>query len=240
VLILGIESATAIASVAVATEYKILAEHMVNNLRTHSVNLMPMIKDTLADAGVSKEQLTGIAVASGPGSFTGLRIGISTARALAQVLKLPLIGVSTLEALAYALSSQQDALVCPLLNARKNEIYTALYRTDRNAYQCLIPAQAINIEGLLALLAEYREQITFLGDGLPEYGEHIKSVLGFYFRLAPLCASFPRGAAIAEIGIKMLYSGAVFDPLALLPNYARESEAELKWQERNFLNGQTK
>ncbi len=233
--VLGIEAATPVAAVAVATEEKILAERMVNNRRTHSVNLLPMVKDTLADAGINKEHLTGIAVSSGPGSFTGLRIGISTARTLAQVLHLPLAGVPTLDALAYPLSGHAG-LVCPILNARKNEVYTALYQNTVSEQICLMPARTARIHDLLELLERYEERVTFIGDGLSEYAGIIKSQIGDHTFPAPQCASFPRGAAVAELGMRLLQTGAVFDPLTLLPHYARESEAELKWRERCRIN----
>ncbi|KAF1085459.1 tRNA threonylcarbamoyladenosine biosynthesis protein TsaB [Sporotomaculum syntrophicum] len=234
-IVLGIEAATPVAAVAVATEGKILAERMVNNRRTHSVNLLPMIKDSLADAGINKEQLTGIAVSIGPGSFTGLRIGLSTARSLAQVLNLPLAGVPTLDALAYPLTGHAG-LVCPLLNARKNEVYTALYHSTGTGQECLVPARAAGIQELLQLLEGYNEQVTFIGDGLAEYIGVIKSHMGARAGLAPVCTSFPRGAAVAELGLQLLQKGAVSDPLTLLPYYLRESEAELKWRERCRVN----
>jgi len=234
-LVLGIEAATPVAAVAVVTEEKILAERMVNNRRTHSVNLLPMIKDTLADAGTNKDQLTGIAVSSGPGSFTGLRIGMSTARTLAQVLCLPLVGVPTLDALAYPLSGHAG-LVCPILNARKNEVYTALYRSTSAGQECLVPARAAAIQELLELLGSYKEQVTFIGDGLAEYAVTLKEQMGELACLAPTCASYPRGAAVAELGLQLLQKGTASDPMTLLPYYVRESEAELKWRERCQVN----
>ncbi|TYO96192.1 tRNA (adenosine(37)-N6)-threonylcarbamoyltransferase complex dimerization subunit type 1 TsaB [Desulfallas thermosapovorans] len=236
--VLGIETATPVASVAVVTIGKVMAERTVNNQRTHSVNLLPMIRDTLADAGINKEQLTGIAVSSGPGSFTGLRIGMSTARTLAQVLRLPLVGVPTLDALSYPLSGLAG-LVCPILNARKNEVYTALYHHNGIEQNCLIPARAAGIPQLLELLASYTEQVTFIGDGVAEYGDSLKAQMGKRARLAPNCATFPRGAAVAELGLVLMQEGATSDPLTLLPQYVRESEAEIKWRER-CLTGECK
>ena len=115
--VLGIEAATPVASVAVAGQGGILAERMVLNRRTHSVNLLPMLKAVLEEAEIDKSQLTGIAVSSGPGSFTGLRIGMSTAKALAWVWRLQVVGISTLQSLAYPLSGGEDWL--SILNARE-------------------------------------------------------------------------------------------------------------------------
>ncbi|WP_449240864.1 tRNA (adenosine(37)-N6)-threonylcarbamoyltransferase complex dimerization subunit type 1 TsaB [Desulfoscipio gibsoniae] len=234
--VLGIEAATPVAAVAVVAEGKILAERMVNNRRTHSVNLLPMVRDTLSDAAINKEQLSGIAVSSGPGSFTGLRIGMSTARTLAQVLSLPLADVPTLDALAYPLSGHAG-LVCPILNARKNEVYAALYNNTSTGQECLVPARATGLSELLKLLEGFKERVTFIGDGVAEYGGLLKAQMGSNACLAPICASFPRGAAVAELGLRLLQAGKACDPLTLLPHYIRESEAEIKWRERCRTNG---
>ncbi|MFA7467395.1 MAG: tRNA (adenosine(37)-N6)-threonylcarbamoyltransferase complex dimerization subunit type 1 TsaB [Desulfotomaculaceae bacterium] len=234
--VLGIEASTPVAAAAVATEGKILAERMINNKRTHSVNLLPMVRDVLADAGIDKNQLDGIAVCTGPGSFTGLRIGMSTAKSLAQVLNLPIAGIPTLESLAYPLSGQAG-LICPVLNARKNELYSALYRSSGIKLVPLLPAFAAGVKELASILENYDEHIIFLGDGLGEYRTELAELLGDQARFAPDCAVFPRGAAVAELGLRLIKSGAGSDPLALLPHYIRESEAEIKWRERCLPNG---
>ncbi|SFF98774.1 tRNA threonylcarbamoyladenosine biosynthesis protein TsaB [Desulfotomaculum arcticum] len=229
--ILGIEAATPVASVAVAAEGKILAERMVNNQRTHSVNLLPMIRDTLLDCGVNKKDLSGIAVSIGPGSFTGLRIGMSTAKTLAQVLNLKVAGIPTLDVLAYPLSGLAG-LICPVLNARKSELYAALYGWDNGQQVCLKPAFASGVKQLAELLLSYNQQVTFLGDGLTEYQSELNSLMGDLARFAPKCASFPRGAVVAEIGLARFTAGQCESPMHLLPKYVRKSEAEIKWQER--------
>lgn len=234
--VLGIEASTLVAAAAVATEGKIFAERMVNNKRTHSVNLLPMVRDVLADAGIDKNMLDGIAVTTGPGSFTGLRIGMSTAKSLAQVLNLPVAGVPTLESLAYPLSGQAG-LICPVLNARKNELYAALYRSNGKELNTLHEAFAAGVRQLVSILENYDEHITFLGDGLGEYRLEIAELLGEQARFTPDCAVYPRGAAVAELGLKIIKSGSGSNPLKLLPHYVRESEAEIKWRKRCLPNG---
>jgi len=236
--VLGIEAATPVASVAVATEGKILSERMINNQRTHSVNLLPMIRDTLIDCGIDRQELSGIAVSIGPGSFTGLRIGMSTAKTLAQVLNLPVAGIPTLDVLAYPLSGLAG-LICPVLNARKSELYAAVYSWENGCQVCLKPAFAAGAKQLAELLLPYRQQVTFLGDGLPEYKAEISNLLGDLARFAPECISFPRGAVVAEIGLAKITAGDSESPMDLLPEYVRKSEAEIKWQERcNSSHGQ--
>lgn len=226
--VLGIESATAVAAVAVAGANGILAERMVCNRRTHSVNLLPMIKATLADAGLNPADLGGIAVSSGPGSFTGLRIGMSTAKTLAQVWNLKIAGVPTLEVLAFPLGGHGN-LVCPILNARKNEVYLAVYDCSGALPSCLAGPAAVPVEELAGFLSSFRPPFTFLGDGVPVYKEALINGFGEESFFACQAVNFPRGAAVAELGRRRLQDGHGVDPLLLLPEYIRLSGAEAAW-----------
>ena len=231
--VLGIESATAVAAVAIAGDEGILAERMVRNNRTHSVNLLPMIKATLEDVELIGEKLAGIAVSGGPGSFTGLRIGMSIAKTLAQVWGIPVTGVSTLRGLAHQLSGH-SRLVCPIMNARKNEVYTAVYENQAATGQMelLAAPRAVGIQGLIDLLSEWRRPVTFLGDGVPVYKEQLLEGLGLSAFFAPAAAAYPRGAAIAELGLSTFAGNGGVDPLDLQPEYIRFSEAEVLWRKK--------
>ena len=232
--VLGIESATPVAAVAVASGAGILAERVVLNQRTHSVNLLPMIKATLADAGVKGTELAGVAVSSGPGSFTGLRIGMSVAKTLAQVWGIPVAAVSTLRGLAYQLAGH-SRLLCPILNARKNEVYTAVYEHSNPADQPEVLASplAVGIAGLIEILEDWRKPVTFLGDAVPLYRTQLNESLGERAFFAPAALSFPRGAVIAELGLRAIADGHGADPLELQPEYIRFSEAETLWRNKN-------
>lgn len=133
--VLGLDSATLVAGVAVVDEKRVIMEGFLQTRRVHSERLLPLLDTWLREAELKLEHLDGIAVTSGPGSFTGLRIGISTAKGLAQVLGIPLVGVPTLDALALNLAGSAG-LVCPILDARKGEIYTALYRSPHPGQLC--------------------------------------------------------------------------------------------------------
>lgn len=228
--VLGIESATPVAGVAVVDGKKVLAERMVNNQRTHSVNLLPMIKEVIAEAGLTPGDIMGVAVSIGPGSFTGLRIGMSTAKTLAQVWEVPIVGVCTLDALAYPLTGLKN-LICPILNARKNEVYTAVYDGSKDNLSVIYGPAALAPEALADWLREYGREVTFLGDGVPVYGELLKKIIGQAV-FAPGAANLPRGAAVAELGAVELKKGRGVDPLVLVPNYIRLSEAETKWLQK--------
>ncbi len=225
--ILGVESATPVAAVAVAAEDKILSERMVNNRKTHSVNLLPMIKAVLKDSGIELNELSGIAVSSGPGSFTGLRIGMSTAKTLAHVVNLPIVGISTLDALALRFSAGTQ-LVCPILDARKNEIYAGIYRRG----ECLRGPMALSVKELAKTIDEYGEDILFLGDGVLTYQEQLVKELGSGVHVAPVSSLLPGGGEIACLGLKRIQAGDYTTPFKLLPCYVRLSEAEVKWMER--------
>ncbi len=230
--VLGVESATPVAGVAVLHRDKILAERLINNRKTHSGHLLPMIRSVIEEAGIGPADIKGIAVSSGPGSFTGLRIGMSTAKTLAQVWGVPVVGVSTLDALAYPLAGLAN-LVCPVLNARKNEVYTSVYEGSGGIINNLTGPLALKPEDLAALLSRWGDRtVTFLGDGVFEYRDRLTDLLGERASFAPGMMFLPRGAAVAGMGWIKLESGEGLDPLSLLPDYVRLSEAEIKWQQR--------
>jgi len=229
--VLGIESATPVAAAAVAGEGGILAERMVLSQRTHSVNLLPMIKAVLEESGVEPPKIAVIAVSGGPGSFTGLRIGMSTAKALAQVWGKPVVGISTLEILAFPLAGH-GGLVCPVLNARKNEVYTAVYDCAGSVPDCLAGPMALSPEKLVQNLLQYKKPVTFLGDGVPLYEARLKAGLGNWAGFVPGSVNFPRGAAVAELGLLAFKEGRYVEPASLQPEYIRLSEAEVNWLKR--------
>ncbi len=230
--LLGIESATPVASVAVVYRNKILSEHLINNKRTHSGHLLPMVKKVIEEAGIASNEIQAIAVSSGPGSFTGLRIGMSTAKTLAQVWQVPLIGIGTLAVLAHPLIGHAN-LVCPILNARKNEVYTAVFRYSGDLRQDLTGPLATKPEKLAEMLMQWPGvPVTFLGDGVEHYREMLTELLGERAFFAPGAVNLPRGSAVADLGLIELQKGRSSDIFNLVPNYVRLSEAEVKWQQK--------
>lgn len=225
--VLGIEAATPVAGVAVVKDGHILAERTVNNRRTHSVNLLPMIKAIIEEAGITQEQVNAVAVSAGPGSFTGLRIGLTTAKTLALVWQVPVVGISTLEALALPIVAP-GYLICPILNARKNEVYSSIYRGDSPRPVLLQGPLAVSIGELAALLGNWEEKVIFTGDAVEEYREQIVSLIKERAIFAPRSALLPRGAAVAELGYLEVSQGKGVEPLELQATYVRPSEAEVK------------
>ncbi|MHB8158745.1 MAG: tRNA threonylcarbamoyladenosine biosynthesis protein TsaB, partial [Desulfocucumaceae bacterium] len=148
------------------------------------------------------------------------------------VWRVPIVGVGTLDVLAYPLKGMVN-LVCPILNARKNEVYAAVYDGADGYLKDLTGRLAIKPDDLALRLLEWPgRSITFLGDGVPEYREKLIGLLGDRAVFAPGMMSLPRGSSVAELGWNKLAGGEGTDPLLLLPDYVRLSEAELKWQQK--------
>lgn len=230
--ILGIDTATRVAGAAVMGADRLISEHFIHNLKTHSQKIIPMIQQVMDEAGIKPGDLHGIAVTGGPGSFTGLRIGMSVAKTMGQVLNVPVIGISTLKVLAWNMF-RVKGYICPILDARKNEVYTSVYQSVSDGLKELINPSAISIHNLLTELSGYNETVTFIGDGVPVYSETIKKSLGERAAFGTRVNSFPRASAVAELGLLQLQEGRVSDPTFLQPIYLRKSEAELTWEEKN-------
>ncbi|WP_227764694.1 tRNA (adenosine(37)-N6)-threonylcarbamoyltransferase complex dimerization subunit type 1 TsaB [Zhaonella formicivorans] len=232
--VLGLDSATNVASVAVVEEDRLIAELTFNTKKNHSQRLMPMLSWMLEEAQITLDELDGLAVAVGPGSFTGLRIGLATIKALAHVKDKPVLPVPTLDGLAANLEGSAG-LICPVLNARKNEVYAAIYRWDGVQNQRLSPYLAVAPELLIARLRDFNETVTFLGDAVPIYGDQLLRALP-EAKVAAATNALCRAAQIARLGLKKLQSGQVGDYFTLEPLYIRASEAEVIWEKRNREN----
>ena len=214
---------------AVLDEDTVVAEVQVTSSETHSRRVMSAIDLTLGMAGLDVGECDGLAVTTGPGSFTGLRIGISAVKGLAFATGKPVTGVSTLDAVAYQFPSASD-LICPLLDARKGEVYTALYRAgtdgtfEKVASDCAVSPRpwVRQIEGACL----------FVGDGAIVYRDVIEEVLGTRARFAPPYLNTPRASVVAHIGLKQFKGGGVVDVALLVPHYIRKSDAEIKLEQR--------
>jgi tRNA threonylcarbamoyladenosine biosynthesis protein TsaB len=228
-LILGIETATKTGSVAVVTEGGVVAEYTLNIELTHSERLMSTVDRVLKDTGVAVGDLDGFAVSIGPGSFTGLRIGLSAVKGLALVTNKPVAAVPTLRALAWNLP-QSKYLICPLLDAKKKEVYAAIYRSEDNDLIQMMPESAISLKGLADRI---KDKTVFTGEGANLFRNDIRSIFGEWAHFAPLSAMVPSAASVAEIGLMMLNAGERADADSLTPLYIRRPEAEVAWEKRS-------
>ncbi len=227
-IVLGIETSTMIEGVAVVEDDRVLAEHRCDAGSTHAERLLPAILYTLGTASLTLQDVQGLAVSIGPGSFTGLRIGLSTAKGICLARAIPMAAVPTLDALAYLLPFCPYQ-VCPILDARRKQVYTAFYHTGDGVPHRLTDYQAI---APLLLLEEITEPTVFLGDGVMAYRELIETHLGPNAHFAPGHLLMPTGTSVALLGQKMLNDGAQADFRHIEPIYLRKSDAELKLEEK--------
>ncbi len=229
--LLGLDSSGLVASVAVVADDDLLGEYTVNYKKTHSQTLLPMLHEVAQMIELDLETIDAIAIAGGPGSFTGLRIGSATAKGLGLALDKPIVSVPTVEALAYNLVGHRD-IVCPLMDARRNQTYTGLYRFSGNALTVLREQCAIGIEEIVSELNQRGEAVVFLGDGVPVFREYLKEKLCVPYSFAPAHLNKQRAGAVAALGLCYLKEGRIETAQEHKPEYLRLSQAERERGER--------
>lgn len=230
--LLAVETSTPTGAVALLEAGRVVAESRLSVEGTHGGRLLGTIDGLLGAAGWTVRELDGLAIAVGPGSFTGLRIGISTVKGLALATGTPVVAVPTLPALAWSLPFAAHPL-CPVLDARKGEVYAGLFRTTRGRLERLGPDRAVAPRALAEGLAgEPGGPVVFLGDGVSIYGDVFTEVLGEAACLAPPGLRLPSAVTVGALGAEALAHGDIVDPAALVPIYLRPSEAELARERR--------
>lgn len=238
--ILGIDSSGLVASVAVVEDGVILGEYTMNYKKTHSQTLLPMLDELRQMTELDLNSVDAIAIAAGPGSFTGLRIGAATAKGLGLALDKPLVEVPTLEGLAYNLYGT-DRLVCPLMDARKNQVYTGIYRfvPEGNDFSLMAVEQqcAKDIREILARLNELQQEVIFLGDGVPVYRNIIEQELQVKYYYASSSNNRQRAASVAALGAEFFARGQVVTAAEHQPEYLRKSQAEREQEEKAAQEG---
>ena len=229
--ILALDSSGLVASVALVQDENLLAEYTVNYKKTHSQTLLPMLDEIARMIELDLETVDAIAVAAGPGSFTGLRIGSATAKGLGLALKKPLIAVPTVEALAYNLYDV-PGLVCPIMDARRNQVYTGIYRFENHRMVTVKDQMAIGVEALAQELNTLGEQVTFLGDGVAVYKDLLMQLLSIPVSFAPVHLNKQRAGAVAALGEIYFSEGKTESAREHQPEYLRVSQAERERTER--------
>ncbi|MDE0297636.1 MAG: tRNA (adenosine(37)-N6)-threonylcarbamoyltransferase complex dimerization subunit type 1 TsaB [Candidatus Poribacteria bacterium] len=215
--ILGIDTSTPIGSVGLIEGDDFIAEHTLNITQAHSSRLMPAIDQVLKWGDLTVHDVDACAVGIGPGSFTGVRIGVGTAKSLCYAIKKPIVGVSTLEAIAYNLR-YSNGLICPILDARRDEVYGAVFHGGANLER-RCEDLCLSIEALLNCV---ESSAVFVGDGLSRYAKKIRETFGDALILAASTFNVPRGTNIARIGREHLLRGESDDCFGLIPNYIRK------------------
>ncbi|MCI9532945.1 MAG: tRNA (adenosine(37)-N6)-threonylcarbamoyltransferase complex dimerization subunit type 1 TsaB [Lachnospiraceae bacterium] len=223
--VLGIDSSGLVASVAIVEEGNLLAEYTVNYKKTHSQTLLPMLDAVVSMLGMDLEGIDAIAVAGGPGSFTGLRIGSATAKGLGLALQKPLVRIPTVDGLAYNLWGCGD-LVCPLMDARREQAYTGLYAFTPEGMEAVVPQCAVGIQEIISRINGIGRPVVFLGDGVPVFCNYIEGCCNVPFSYAPAHLNKQRAAAIASLALVYLKEGKTETAAGHRPDYLRLSQAE--------------
>lgn len=240
--VLAIDSSGLTATVAIVEDDQTIAEYTTNYKKTHSQTLLPMIDEMVRMVDADLKDIDAIAVAGGPGSFTGLRIGSATAKGLGLALGKPLIHVPTVDAMAYSLYGCED-IICPIMDARRKQVYTGLYSFthkknedgnlyDGPAFQVLRMQMAVPVEELIRHLNVYRRRVVFLGDGVPVYADMLAEGLKVPYFFAPSFMNRQRAAAVGALGIRYYEAGRYETAAEFKPEYLRKSQAERERAER--------
>lgn len=233
--VLALDSSGLVASAALAEDDVLLAEYTTNDKKTHSQTLLPMLDEITRMLNLDLDTIDLLAVAAGPGSFTGLRIGAATVKGLGYALNCPVAAVPTVDALAWNLYGA-GALVCPMMDARRSQVYTGLYRFVKNedsSYRMenVMPQCAISVDELTEILNARQEEVIFLGDGVSVYRRKLEELLSCPHSYAPASCNRQRAAAVADIGMIMAKEGKLVSADDFAPEYLRMSQAERERKE---------
>lgn len=224
--VLAIDTSNQVMGVAVTNGGVVLGEIITNMKKNHSVRLMPAIETLLREVHLKPGDLDRIAVASGPGSYTGVRIGVTAAKTLSWALGIPLVGVSSLEVLAQN-GRRFHGLVSPVFDARRGQVYTGLYGSPSRGFENVSADRIALLTDWLDVLQQYREKILFLGQDLKKHRETIKAKLGDQAHFAEAGEQNPRAGALALLGGRYTPVQSVH---TFVPEYLQLAEAEAKWR----------
>ena len=227
--ILGIDTSSEVAAVAVINEEKLIAEYILNYKKTHSKNLMPMIDQLLKSCDMKMDDIDLIGVCTGPGSFTGLRIGVATAKAMAHVKDIPLVSVDTLSALAFNMSTSKGYIV-PILDAQRGQVYSASYLWENGRLQMVREIRVEKLEELIDYIKTLEGIAIVLGEASNIYRESLELVQNV--EIPPSSHRLPRASSICEIAKEKYEMGETTDHFNMSPLYIRKSQAEVQYEEK--------
>jgi len=224
--VLSIDTSNYVLGVALVDEQKVIGELVTNLKKNHSVRAMPAIQQLMNDCDIQIDELSKIVVAKGPGSYTGVRIGVTIAKTLAWSKNIPLVGVSSLEVLA-ANGQFFNGYICPLFDARRGQVYTGLYEYSTEM-KSVLPDQNVLLTDWLEKLKEKEKPILFVGNDVAIHKETIQQQLGEQAVIADVVHHNPRPSMLAKLG----YHRDSENVHHFVPNYLKMAEAEAKWLEQ--------
>ena len=228
--ILGIDTSSNASSVAVIEDNKLICEYTVNTKTTHSQKLMPMIENMLSMSGINIKEIDAIAICIGPGSFTGLRIGMATAKAISHVNNLPIIGVNSLEILAGNMDLCNKK-ICSILDAQRNQVYTGRYKFENGNIVEIQPVDVVEIENLLEEISKDSDEWILVGEAVYKYEDKITEIKNID-RPAP-SHNVTKASSLCSIAIKKYNNNIdIHNCYDINPMYIRKSQAEVQYEEK--------
>lgn len=225
--ILALDSATECATAAILDGNKLLGEVVINHKKQHSVIMMPMIDSLIKSCGLTIADIDGYAISNGPGSFTGLRIGMSTVKGLVQATKKPFAAISSLDGLANNLFNVQG-IVCPIIDALRGNVYTNFYRFENGRLITLGEDQLLSLDEVIEKCSSFNEPVTFIGDGTYKFGTKLTKALS-NAAIAPSHLNVAKAASIGTLGHQKLSEGYSDNVLSSAPVYLRKCQAEREY-----------
>lgn len=239
--ILALDSSGLVASVAIAEDDKLISEYTVQYKKTHSQTLLPMLDEVSNMIELEIESIDLIAIAKGPGSFTGLRIGAATAKGLAFATKKPIIGIPTIEGLAYQLYGTTQ-IICPIMDARRGQVYTGLYQfqpeknEEHEQFRFMLKEIkeqcTLQIEEIIEEINQANKSVMFTGDGIPVFESRIAELICVPYSFAPLHRNRQSAAAVAALAFEYYKEGKITKASEFHPEYLRLSQAERERKEK--------
>lgn len=237
--IIALDSSGLVASAAILEDDTLIGEYNIQYKKTHSQTLLPMLEELRKMTELDLDTVDAIAIAKGPGSFTGLRIGSATAKGLGLVMEKPIIEIPTLDGLACNLYGT-DKLVCPVMDARRNQVYTGIYEFIRQegkpvSYKLtsLLSQCAVSIEEIADRCSSFSREVIFLGDGVPVYEEKLAELMKVPYGFAPAHMNRQRAAAFGILAADYYKEGKFVSAAEHAPEYLRLSQAEREKNEHH-------
>lgn len=228
-IVLSVDSSSKVATVAILKDDVLLGEYILNDKREHSVILMPLIETLLKKCNLTIDDIDGYVVSKGPGSFTGLRIGMATVKGMSFGNNKPYISISSLDALAYNLISF-NGIICPIMDALRENVYTALYKNNNDSLEKIMDYTALDIDELVNLLKDKNEEVIFVGDGLYKHKKYICDNFP-KAHFAPVHLNIIRASSLGELGLNLLKKG-ICDDSNSAPIYLKKPQAERELERR--------
>ena len=233
-LILGIDTSSDICSVGLSKDKEFIGEINIKLKRRHSERLLPIVKRLLFETGKSLNDLDGIVVTNGPGSFTGLRIGLSTVQAFKMALDIPVYSISTLEYMAYVLAQHhKDTVFLPMIDARNKRVYTAVFNNENNNLflNRLSKDQAIRIDEIENLIKQYNKKIIFFGTGVDNYYDYFSELINDKIKIIKNIENYG-GFNLSVLGSLYIRNGISSRFEELIPKYLKKPQARINWEKK--------